>query len=292
MKGIILAGGTGTRLAPMTTAISKQMLPIYDKPMIYYPLSALMLAGLRDILIISTPHDLDLFSNLLGDGSAFGLNLGYAKQPHPGGLAQAFLIGAEHLAGGPACLILGDNVFYGQGLPALLAGSARLTQGAQVYAYHVPDPERYGVVSFDRSGRATSIVEKPKKFTSNWAISGLYFYDSQVVELAKNLKPSPRGELEITDINTAYLRQDRLEVHKMGRGFAWFDTGTPDSLQDAAQFVQAISRRQSFKIACLEEIALQAGWISSDQVLARAADLGKGDYAQYLRRRALDLAHG
>ena len=292
MKGIILAGGAGTRLAPMTTSVSKQMLPIYDKPMIYYPLSVLMLAGIRDILIISTPRDLGLFSNLLGDGSAFGINLSYAEQPHPGGLAQAFLIGEAHLAGGPGCLILGDNVFYGHGLPDLLAGSASLTQGAQVYAYHVPDPERYGVVSFDGEGKATSIVEKPENPASNWAISGLYFYDSQVVDVAKSLKPSPRGELEITDVNKFYLEQGSLEVCKMGRGFAWFDTGTPDSLQDAAHFVQAISRRQSFKIACLEEIALQSGWVTPDQVLARASEMGKGDYAQYLRRRAEDLAHG
>ena len=290
MKAIILAGGAGTRLAPMTTSISKQALPIYDKPMIYYPLSLIMLAGIRDILLISTPRDLPIFQALLSDGQQLGLNIGYAEQLTPDGLAQAFLIGEQFLDGSAACLILGDNVFYGQGLQDQLRLSANLTSGAEIYAYAVSDPERYGVVSFDENGVAESIVEKPNKPLSNWAVSGLYFYDHQIVDIAKAVKPSPRGELEITDINNAYLQMGKLCVRKMSRGYAWFDTGTPDSLQEAAAFVQTISRRQSFKIACLEEIALQKGWIEVDQALALADEMGKGDYAQYVQRRAQEIA--
>lgn len=292
MKAIILAGGAGTRLAPMTTSISKQVLPIYDKPMIYYPLSVVMLAGIREVLIISTPRDLPAFEALLGDGSQLGMSLSYAAQPSPDGLAQAFLIGESFLDGGPACLILGDNVFYGQGLQGQVSLSASLTDGAEVYAYGVSDPERYGVVSFDKRGIAESIEEKPANPASNWAVSGLYFYDNQIVDVAKAVKPSPRGELEITDVNNAYLKMGKLRVRKMSRGYAWFDTGTPDSLQDAAAFVQTISRRQSYKIACLEEIALEKGWIDVDQALALAAKLGKGEYAQYVRRRAQEIAEG
>lgn len=292
MKALILAGGSGTRLAPMTAALSKQLLPIYDKPMVYYPLSVLMLAGLREVLLISTPRDLPLFQSLLGDGSDFGLDLYYAVQPKPRGLAEAFVIGAEFIGTDPSCLILGDNIFYGHGLQGQLITSAQLQHGAQVYAYAVSDPERYGVVSFDREGQAISIEEKPEHPRSNWAISGLYFYDNHVVEKAKELRPSHRGELEITDLNTLYLMQGQLEVCKMGRGYAWLDTGTPDSLQDAAAFVQTVSRRQGLKIACLEEIALQKGWIDAEQVLARAQTLGKGDYAAYLRRRVKEINDG
>ena len=290
MKAIILAGGAGTRLAPMTTCISKQVLPIYDKPMIYYPLSVVMLAGIQDILIISTPRDLPAFENLLGDGSQLGINLAYAEQPKPEGLAQAFLIAESFLDGSAASLVLGDNVFYGQGLQDQVSQSASLTDGAEIYAYAVHDPERYGVVSFNKQNIAESIVEKPDQPKSNWAVSGLYFYDNQIVDIAKAVKPSPRGELEITDVNNAYLQLGKLRVRKMSRGYAWFDAGTPDSLHEAAAFVQTISRRQSFKIACLEEIALQKRWIDTEQALALADSIGKGDYAQYVRRRAHELA--
>ena len=292
MKAIILAGGSGTRLHPMTYAISKQALPIYDKPMIYYPLSILMLAGLRDILIISTPRDLPMFESMLGDGSQFGLNLQFAIQPNPGGLAQAFLIGEEFIAGEPVCLILGDNVFYGHGLSDLLRQSSHLTKGACIYASHVTDPRRYGVVDFDDMGRAISVEEKPENPKSSWAITGLYFYDSKVVDFSKSIQPSQRGELEITDINRLYLDRGELNVQKMGRGYAWFDTGTPDSLHDAAAFVQAISRRQSYKIACLEEIAMQNGWMTPEAILSSLPGGSKGDYGAYVHRRAEEIANG
>ena len=276
----------------MTLAVSKQALPIYDKPMIYYPLSILMLAGLRNIQVISTPRDLPLFQSMLGDGSRFGLALDYAVQETPGGLAQAFLIAERFLDGGPACLILGDNVFYGHQLPAQLQASASLTHGAQVYASHVQDPERYGVATFDAAGKAIRIEEKPQNPTSNWAITGLYFYDNKVVDFAKSVKPSQRGELEITDINALYLERGELEVKRMGRGHAWFDTGTPESLHEASAFVQAISRRQSFKIACLEEIALSQGWLTPEQVLRALPGGGKGDYGAYVKSIAETKAYG
>jgi len=292
MKGIILAGGTGTRLHPMTNAVSKQAVPIYDKPMIYYPLSMVMLAGLRQVLIISTPRDLPVFQEMLGDGSRFGISIEYAVQPKPAGLAQAFIIGERFLDGGPACLILGDNVFYGHGLPKLLSSSAKRLSGAQIYASYVNDPERYGVVKFDAQGLPEHIAEKPQTPLSNWAVTGLYFYDSRVVEMAKTLRPSARGELEISDINQLYLEEGDLYVEKLGRGFAWFDTGTPDSLHDAAAFVQAISRRQSHKIACLEEIAMEASWIEPAEILKQFENVGKGEYAQYVRRRAQEMLNG
>lgn len=282
-KGIILAGGSGTRLHPATQVISKQLLPVYDKPMIYYPLSILMLAEIREILIISTPQDIGRFEQLLGDGSQWGISLSYAVQESPDGLAQAFLIGEDFLAGSPACLILGDNLYYGSGMPDLLR-SAQTNTGATVFAYQVSDPERYGVVEFDENKRAISIEEKPTTPKSDFAVTGLYFYDSNVVAYAKQVKPSPRGELEITDLNRIYLEQGTLNVVTMKRGFAWLDTGTHDSLLDASNFIQTVEHRQGIKIACLEEIAMHKGWISKEAVREKAATMGKSTYAEYLRR--------
>ncbi len=292
MKGILLAGGSGTRLYPLTRVVSKQLLPVYDKPVIYYPLSLLMLAGIRDILVISTPQDTPRIRGLLGDGGQLGLALSYEVQPHPGGIAQAFLIGERFLDGGPACLVLGDNIFFGHHLLNVLTEAAGLREGAQVFAYHVRDPERYGVVEFDDSCRALSLEEKPKQPRSNWAVTGLYFYDDRVVRLAKQLTPSPRGELEITDLNRRYLDMGQLKVAPLGRGFAWLDVGTFDSLLSASQFVQTLEQRQGQKIACLEEIALIKRFLDDDRFQALAAAYGGSDYGRYLQQVLVEFRAG
>lgn len=283
MKGIILAGGAGTRLHPLTRVVSKQLLPIYDKPMIYYPLSMLMLSGIREVLLISTPEDLPSFQRLLGDGSRWGMSLRYAEQPRPEGLAQAFVIGADFVGDSPVCLVLGDNIFYGHGLTGLLRESAQLTAGAQIFGYYVSDPERYGVVSFDEEGTAISLEEKPEDPKSHYAVPGLYYYGPEVVPMAQALKPGARGELEITDLNRLFMEEGRLRVEVLGRGIAWLDTGTNRSLMEAGQFVQAIEERQGLKISCLEEIAWNLGWIDADAVQQEADSMGKSAYAEYLR---------
>lgn len=289
MKAIILAGGSGTRLSPMTSVVSKQMLPIYDKPMLYYPLSVLMQAGIQEVLIISTPRDLPMMKQLLGDGTSLGMKLSYAEQPKPEGIAQAFIIGEKFIGDSPVCLILGDNIFYGQTISEQVLQAAALKRGAKVFAYRVSDPERYGVVEMDASGKALSIEEKPQKPKSPYAVTGLYFYDNRVVNIAKNLKPSARGELEITDVNNTYLKQGELMVELMERGTAWLDTGTPDSLLAASQFVQTIEARQGLKIACLEEIALARGFITGAQFAALANNYGNNDYGRYLRTLSVEL---
>ena len=283
MKGIILAGGSGTRLHPMTLVTSKQLMPIYDKPMIYYPLSTLMLAGIREVLIISTPRDVPSFQALLGDGSQWGMEIQYAVQPSPDGLAQAYIIGADFVGDNPSALILGDNIYYGHGITDLFTSAMSRPDGATVFAYHVNDPERYGVVAFDKDMRALSIEEKPKVPQSNWAVTGLYFYDKDVVEIARNLRPSARGELEITDVNRIYLERGKLSVEIMGRGYAWLDTGTPDAMLDAAEFVRVLEKRQGFKIACIEEVAYRMGFIDINSLDSLAFSFGPGAYYEYLK---------
>ena len=284
MKGIILAGGSGTRLYPVTKAVSKQLLPVYDKPMIFYPLSVLMLAGIRDILLISTPKDLPLFENLLRDGSMWGINISYREQPRPEGLAQAFILGESFIGDDNVCLILGDNLFYGYGLSKRMKQAARRTEGGTVFGYQVHDPERYGVVAFDEKGRAYDIEEKPENPKSRFAVTGLYFYDNQVIDIARSLSPSPRGELEITDVNKAYLEKGMLHVEKLGRGYAWLDTGTHRSLLEASQFIETIEKRQGLKVACIEEVAYSLGYINGDQVRELAQQYKKTEYGQYLLR--------
>ncbi len=286
MKGILLAGGSGTRLLPATGAVSKQLMPVYDKPMVYYPLSSLMLAGIRDILLVSTPQDTPLFERLLGDGSQFGVQIQYRVQPRPEGIAQAFLVAADWIAGDPVALALGDNIFYGHGFPDAIRSATQRDSGATVIAYHVHDPERYGVVEFDESGRIRSIEEKPTKPKSNYAVTGLYFYDGEVVDIAASLRPSPRGELEITDVNLAYLERDALHVERLGRGVAWLDTGTHEALLQAANFIQAVQERQGLRVACPEEIGWRNGWISRADLVQRADALAKNPYGAYLRQLA------
>ena len=286
MKGIILAGGSGTRLYPITRGISKQLIPVYDKPMIYYPLSTLMLAGIREILVISTPDYLPLFEGLLGDGSEWGLSLSYQVQEHPNGLAEAFILGEDFIGDDAVCLILGDNIYYGAGLSELVQLAAQKTTGATVFGYHVNDPERFGVVEFDDAMHAVSIEEKPAQPKSNYAVTGLYFYDNQVVDIAKHIQPSPRGELEISDVNSEYLKRGQLDVKLMGRGYAWLDTGTHDSMMEAANFIATVQKRQNLKVACLEEIAYRMGYIDRDQLVKLAQPLKKNDYGQYLLRLA------